>query len=55
MGLFGQLLHSMSERTEKKIADLLPQMVGKDLATLVAKAVEAEVRTQTGRLSRKNG
>ena len=47
-GLFGQLLHSMSERTEKKIADLLPQMVGKDLATLVAKTVEAEVRTQMG-------
>ena len=48
MGLFGQLLHSMSERTEKKIADLLPEMVGKDLATLVAKAVETEVRTQMG-------
>ena len=32
-GLFGQLLQSMSERTEKKIADLLPQMVGKDLAS----------------------
>ena len=44
-GLFGQLLHSMSERTEKKIADLLPQMVGKDLAILVAKTVETEVRT----------
>jgi len=44
-GLFGQLLQSMSERTEKKIADLLPQMVGKDLATLVAKAVETEART----------
>jgi CheY-like chemotaxis protein len=44
-GLFGQLLHSMSERTEKKIADLLPQMVGKDLATLVAKAVETAART----------
>jgi hypothetical protein len=43
-GLFGQLLQSMSERTEKKIADLLPRMVGKDLATLVAKAVETEVR-----------
>jgi DNA-binding response OmpR family regulator len=40
-GLFGQLLQSMSERTEKKITDLLPQMVGKDLATLVAKAVDA--------------
>jgi len=42
-GLFGQLLHSMSERTEKKIADLLPPMVGKELATLVAKSVETEV------------
>lgn len=42
-GLFGQLLHSMSERTENKIADLLPRMVGKELATLVAKAVETEV------------
>ena len=47
-GLFGQLLHSMSERTEKKIVELLPRMVGKDLATLVAKAVETEVRTQLG-------
>jgi len=45
-GLFGQLLQSMSERTEKKIAELLPRMVGKDLSTLVAKAVETEVRTQ---------
>jgi CheY-like chemotaxis protein len=45
-GLFGQLLQSMTERTEKKIADLLPRMVGKDLATLVAKAVETEVHTQ---------
>jgi CheY-like chemotaxis protein len=47
-GLFGQLLQSMSERTEKKIVELLPQMVGKDLATLVAKAVETEVHTQLG-------
>jgi DNA-binding response OmpR family regulator len=47
-GLFGQLLQSMSERTEKKIADLLPKMVGKDLATLVAKAVETEVHTHMG-------
>jgi DNA-binding response OmpR family regulator len=47
-GLFGQLLQSMSERTEKKIADLLPQMVAKDLATLVAKAVETEVGTHMG-------
>jgi CheY-like chemotaxis protein len=47
-GLFGQLLHSMSERTEKKIADLLPRMVGKELVTIVANAVESEVRTQLG-------
>lgn len=47
-GLFSQLLQSMSERTEKKIAELLPRMVGKDLATLVAKAVETEVRTHMG-------
>ena len=47
-GLFGQLLQSMSERTEKKIVDLLPQMVVKDLTTLVAKAVGTEVRTQMG-------
>jgi CheY-like chemotaxis protein len=47
-GLFGQLLQSMTERTEKKIADLLPRMVGKDLATLVAKGVETEVRTHMG-------
>jgi hypothetical protein len=38
----------MSERTEKKIADLLPRMVGKELTTLVAKAVETEVRSQMG-------
>jgi CheY-like chemotaxis protein len=42
-GLFGQLLNSMSERTEKKIADMLPQMVGKELATLVAKSVGASL------------
>ena len=47
-GLFGQLLQSMSERTEKKIAEMLPGMVGKDLATLVAKAVETEVHTHMG-------
>jgi CheY-like chemotaxis protein len=47
-GLFGQLLQSMSERTEKKIVELLPKMVGKDLTTLVAKAVKTEVRTQMG-------
>ena len=47
-GLFGQVLYSMSERTEKKIADLLPKMVGKELAALVAKAVETEVSAHMG-------
>jgi CheY-like chemotaxis protein len=47
-GLFGQLLQSISDRTEKKIADLLPRMVGRDLAALVAKGVETEVRTHMG-------
>lgn len=47
-GLFGQLLQSMSEKTEKKIAELLPEMVGNELAGLVAKAVEAEVHQQLG-------
>lgn len=47
-GLFGQLLSSMSEKTEKKISQMLPEMVSKDLATHVAKAVEAEVRQQLG-------
>jgi DNA-binding response OmpR family regulator len=47
-GLFSQLLQSMSERTEKKIVDLLPRMVEKDLSTLVAKAVETEVHTHMG-------
>ena len=47
-GLFGQLLQSMSEKTEKKIAELLPQMVSKELAGLVAKSVESEVQQQLG-------
>ena len=47
-GLFGQLLSSMSEKTEKKISEILPQMVSKDLAAHVAKAVEAEVDQQLG-------
>ncbi|MCX5725167.1 MAG: response regulator, partial [Nitrospirae bacterium] len=37
--LLNQLLQSMSERTEKKVAELLPQMAGKELAALVAKTV----------------
>jgi DNA-binding response OmpR family regulator len=47
-GLFGQLLQSMSGKTEKRIAEMLPQMVSKELHAHVAKAVEAEVRLQLG-------
>jgi response regulator RpfG family c-di-GMP phosphodiesterase len=47
-GLFGQLLQSMSEKTEKKIAEVLPDMISKDLASHVAKAVEAEMHQQLG-------
>jgi CheY-like chemotaxis protein len=47
-GLFGQLLTSMSEKTEQKISEMIPAMVSKDLANHVAKAVEAEVDQQLG-------
>ena len=47
-GLFGQLLQSMSGNTEKKIAELLPQLVSTKLEAHVVKAVEAEVRLQVG-------
>jgi len=47
-GLFGQLLQSMSEKTEKKIAEMLPQMVSSELAGLVTRAVETEVQQQMG-------
>jgi CheY-like chemotaxis protein len=47
-GLFGQLLQSMSGKTEKKIAEMLPDMVGRKLEAHVTKAVEAEVRLQLG-------
>ncbi|HWC50104.1 MAG TPA: response regulator [Nitrospira sp.] len=47
-GLFGQLLQSMSGRTEQKIAQMLPQMVSAKLETHVTRAVEAEVHLQLG-------
>lgn len=47
-GLFGQLLQSMSGKTEQKIAEMLPQMVSAKLETHVTKAVEAEVHLQLG-------
>jgi len=47
-GLFGQLLESMSGKTEKKIAEMLPDMVNSGLAAQVTRAVEAEVHLQLG-------
>lgn len=47
-GLFGQLLQSMSGKTEERIAELLPQMVSTKLEAHVARAVEAEVHLQLG-------
>ena len=47
-GLFGQLLESMSGKTEKKIAEMLPRMVNTGLEAQVTRAVEAEVHQQVG-------
>ena len=47
-GLFEQLLQSLAEQTERKIAALLPQLVGKDLATQASKTVEEEVDRRLG-------
>jgi DNA-binding response OmpR family regulator len=45
-GLFAQLLQTMSEKAEQRVAEALPKMVSRDLAALVAKAVEAEMHEQ---------
>ena len=42
-GLFGKLLQTLSEKAEKKIDELLPNMVSANLGGLVANAVETEV------------
>jgi DNA-binding response OmpR family regulator len=42
------LMQWMSERTEEVIATMLPQVIGKELASQVAKAVQDEVQTQLG-------
>ena len=46
--LFNHLLQTMSERTEEKIASTIPQVIGRELATQVVKAVQDEVQTQLG-------
>jgi len=47
-GLFGQLMQSMTEKAEKTITDVLPDMIAKNLAVQVSKAVEAETRQHVG-------
>ncbi len=42
-GLFGKLLQTLSEKTEKRIDELLPNMVSTKLAALIARVVETEV------------
>jgi len=49
-GLFGQLLESMTERTEKRIADLLPQAIEKELTTRIHSAVKNELDGQLGEI-----
>ncbi len=49
-GLFGQLLESMTERTEKRIADLLPQAIEKELTTRIHTAVKNELDGQLGEI-----
>ena len=47
-GLFGQLLESMTERTEKRIADLLPHAIEKELTARIHSAVKNELDGQLG-------
>ena len=47
-GLVGQLLQSMSGKTEQKIAEMLPHIVSTKLEASVARAVESEVHLQLG-------
>ncbi|MGQ0667971.1 MAG: response regulator [Nitrospiraceae bacterium] len=47
-GLFEQLLQSMTERTEKKLADLLPQAIEARLVSHVRPIVQKEVQAKLG-------
>lgn len=49
-GLFDQLLQSMTERTEKRLADLLPQAIEAKLASHVRPIVQKELRAQLGEI-----
>lgn len=49
-GLFDQLLQSMTERTEKRLTDLLPQIIEAKLASHVRPIVQKELQTQLGEI-----
>lgn len=47
-GLFSQILTSMTERTEKRIADLLPQAIERELTARIHSVVKTELDGQLG-------
>lgn len=49
-GLFGQLLQSMTQRTEKRLADLLPSAIEQTVATHVRPIVQKELEGQLGEI-----
>lgn len=49
-GLFGQLLQSMTERTEKRLSDLLPAAIEQKLAGHVRPIVQKELEGQLGEI-----
>ncbi|MGQ0695509.1 MAG: response regulator [Nitrospiraceae bacterium] len=49
-GLFEQLLQSMTQRTEKRLTDLLPQAIEAKLASHVQPIVQKEMRSQLGEI-----
>jgi CheY-like chemotaxis protein len=49
-GLFGQLLQSMTERTEKRLTDLLPQAIETRLSSHVRPIVQKELQKQLGEI-----
>jgi CheY-like chemotaxis protein len=49
-GLFSQILTSMTERTEKRITELLPQAIERELTTRIHSAVKHELDGQLGEI-----
>jgi DNA-binding response OmpR family regulator len=49
-GLFGQLLHSMTERTEKRLADLLPSAIEQKVTSHIRPIVQRELDGQLGEI-----